>query len=102
MKPLTSKRAWTARGIALAADVVQWVLVPLFVGGAAEGFDAALDLAVGAILVYLCGFHPAFLPAFIAEAVPTVDLVPTWTLAVLFATRKRLTEPTKALPDGDR
>ncbi len=89
MPALTAKRIWTARAIALTADAVQWVFVPLFAGGAPEGFDAALDVAVAAALVYLCGFHPAFLPAFIGEALPTVDLVPSWTLAVWLATRGR-------------
>ncbi|HEX4339752.1 MAG TPA: hypothetical protein VH062_27780 [Polyangiaceae bacterium] len=87
-KPMTPKLVWTARGIALAADALQIVLFPLFAGGVPEGADAALDVAVGAALCWLCGFHAAFLPTFIGEALPTVDLFPTWTLAVLFVTRK--------------
>jgi hypothetical protein len=87
-KTLTRQRIWLARGIALAADAVQIVLLPLFVGGVPEGVDAALDLGVGALLCWLCGFHIAFLPTFIAEALPTVDLVPTWTIATLYVTRK--------------
>lgn len=96
-KSLTRRRLWIARAIALVADGVQLVFLPLFAGGAAEGFDAGLDVAVGAILCGLCGLHPAFLPAFVAEALPGVDLVPSWTLAVLFATRNA---NVKALPSG--
>ena len=88
-KAMTPKQVWAARGIALAADALQMVLFPLFVGGIPEGVDAALDVAVAAVLCWLCGFHAAFLPTFIGEALPTVDLFPIWTLAVLFVTRKK-------------
>ncbi len=85
---MTAKQVWAARGIALGADALQWVLLPLFAGGVAEGADAALDVVVGVVLCWLCGFHAAFLPTFIGEALPTIDLFPTWTLAVLFVTRR--------------
>jgi hypothetical protein len=55
--------------------------------GAASPVNDALDVAVGAILIRLLGWHWAFLPAFLAELVPGVDLVPTWTAAVFLATR---------------
>lgn len=84
----TSREVWAARAIALTADTLQIVLLPLFAGGAPEGVDAVLDVAVGAALWWLCGFHVAFLPAFVGEALPTVDLFPTWTLAVLYVTRR--------------
>jgi hypothetical protein len=87
-KPMTAKEIWAARGIALAADALQVVLFPLFAGGVPEVADAALDVAVGVALVWLCGFHAAFLPTFVAESLPTVDLFPSWTLAVFFVTRK--------------
>jgi hypothetical protein len=90
---MTAKQIWTARGIALAADALQMLLFPLFAGGVPEGADAVLDVAVAALLCWLCGFHAAFLPTLLAEALPTVDLFPSWTLAVLFVTRK-----SKALP----
>jgi LPXTG-motif cell wall-anchored protein len=45
-----------------------------------------LDLAVAAILIKLLGFHWAFLPALAAEAMPALDLAPTWTAAVLLVT----------------
>jgi hypothetical protein len=88
MPPLmTSSRIRTARIIAVAADAVQLGLFPLFIGGAPEGFDAALDAAVGLVMVVLLGWHLAFLPSFVSEALPFVDLFPTWTLAVLYVTR---------------
>ena len=95
-KTMTPKQIWAARGIALAADALQMVLFPLFAGGVPEGADAVLDVAAGAALVWLCGFHAAFLPTFIAESLPTVDLFPSWTLAVLFVTRKSKSIPATA------
>ena len=94
----TPRRIVAARIIAVLADALQLGLMPLFAGGAPEVFDAALDVAVGIAMVALVGWHWAFLPAFLAEALPGVDLAPTWTLAVLIATRKTAgaKEPAKA------
>ena len=63
--------------------------MPLFAGGAPTVFDAVLDVAVGAAMVALVGWHWAFLPTFAVELLPGVDLVPTWTLAVFLVTRRR-------------
>ncbi len=71
------------------ADVVQWVLWPLFVGGATSPLEAAVDVVVAVGLVRLLGWHWAFLPSFVVELIPGVDLVPTWTAAVFLATRGR-------------
>ncbi|MDL2717033.1 MAG: hypothetical protein PT977_04710 [Acidobacteriota bacterium] len=84
----SKRRVRAARVIAIVADAVQIGLMPLFVGGAPAGFDAVLDVAVGAAMVALLGWHWAFLPAFAAELLPAVDLAPTWTIAVFFATRQ--------------
>jgi hypothetical protein len=40
-------------------------------------------------LIKLLGFHWAFLPTLAAEAVPALDLAPTWTAAVLLVTGGR-------------
>ena len=82
------RRILAARVIAVVADAVQVGLLPLFAGGAPEVFDAVLDVAVAAAMVALLGWHWAFLPAFLVELVPGIDLAPTWTLAVLIATRR--------------
>ena len=55
--------------------------------------DTALDVVVGAILIKLLGWHWAFLPTFAAELVPGLDLLPTWTAAVFFATRQLNSAP---------
>src|SRR5215471_7517416 len=100
-KNLTPKQVWAARGIALAADALQVVFLPLFFGGATEGVDVALDVVTAALLVWLCGFHPAFLPTFIVEVLPTADLFPTWTVATLFVTR-RATKPEQLPPAREK
>ena len=74
--------------IAIIADALQIILLPLFVEGAESPADDILDLGVGAALVYLLGWHWEFLPSFIAKLVPGVDLVPFWTMAVANVYRK--------------
>ncbi len=74
--------------LAIAADALQIFVFPLFAEGALSPADDVLDLAVAAVLVNLLGWHWEFLPAFLAELVPGVDLVPFWTLAVANVYRK--------------
>src|SRR5437773_8255625 len=74
--------------LAMAADALQIFVFPLFAEGAFSPADDVLDIAVAAVLVNLLGWHWEFLPAFLAELVPGVDLVPFWTLAVISVYRK--------------
>ena len=78
-----------ALGLAIAADLVQMVVFPLFVEGLESPPDDVLDLGVGAVMVYLLGWHWEFAPSFLAKLVPGVDLVPFWTLAVANVYRKK-------------
>ena len=78
----------TAMVIAIIADALQIAVLPLFVEGALSPADDILDLAVGAAMVNLVGWHWEFLPSFLAKLVPGVDLVPFWTLAVANVYRK--------------
>jgi hypothetical protein len=80
-------RVRAARLIAVAADILQIVVFPLFAPGLASPWNNALDLLVAVAMVLLIGWHWAFLPSFFAELVPGLDLVPTWTAAVFFVTR---------------
>jgi hypothetical protein len=86
---LTPRQAWIARGLALCVDLAQWALLP----AALTPLNNAVDVATGLALVALVGWHWAFLPTFLAELLPFVDLVPTWTLAVVIATRGRIAAP---------
>ncbi len=74
--------------LAIIADALQIVIFPLLIEGAASPADDMLDFGVGAVLVYLLGWHWEFLPSFIAKLVPGVDLVPFWTMAVANVYRK--------------
>jgi hypothetical protein len=84
---LDPRRVWVARGLAMAADLVEIVVFPLFAPGIASPVADALDLAMAATLTWLLGWHWAFLPSFVAEVVPGLTLVPTWTAAAFFVTR---------------
>jgi hypothetical protein len=87
IRPMTRRRVFAARAIAIAADFLQIAIFPAFSEGAASPLDTGLDLAVAGALTALVGWHWAFLPSFATELVPFVDLVPTWTAAVFIATR---------------
>ena len=78
------KLAWT---LAIAADALQIAMLPLFAGGIASPISNALDVAMTAAMIFLLGWHIAFLPTLIAEFIPFVNLVPTWTAAVWLVTR---------------
>ncbi len=84
---LTRGRVQAARAIAIIADVAQIGLFPLFIEGALSTVNDVVDVVVCAAMVWLVGWHWAFLPSVVAETVPALNLAPTWTAAVLFATR---------------
>lgn len=74
--------------LAILADALQIIVLPLFVEGATSPADDLLDLGVGAVLISLLGWHWEFLPSAFAKLVPGVDLVPFWTMAVANVYRK--------------
>jgi hypothetical protein len=74
--------------LAIAADLLQIAVFPLFMEGAASPADDILDFTVAGILTYLLGWHWEFLPTFLAELVPGAGMVPFWTLAVANVYRK--------------
>jgi len=87
--PLSPRTRFQAAMIlAMAADALQIFVFPWFAEGALSPADDVLDVALAAVLVHLLGWHWEFLPAFLAELVPGVDLVPFWTLAVVNVYRK--------------
>ena len=78
----------TAMMLAVAADVLQLVVFPVFVEGAISPADDLLDLCIAAAMIHLLGWHWEFLPSFLAKLVPGLDLVPLWTMAVASVYRK--------------
>ena len=98
MFELSANPRRTALAIAILADALQIVFFPLFVEGAGSPLDDLLDIAVAWILIRLLGWHWAFLPSLVAKVLPGVDLVPTWTVAVLVATRGMSRQQPKVEP----
>jgi hypothetical protein len=72
---LTRRRIWLACAISLAVDGIQLLLGPL----GWWGVDQGLDIVAMILLTLTIGFHPLFLPTFLAEFLPTLDMLPTWT-----------------------
>jgi hypothetical protein len=92
--PLTPRRIWIARALAVLVDLAQVALLPAEL----TPLNNAIDVVTAAVMVALVGWHWAFLPTFLVELVPFVDLVPSWTLAVVIATRGGSAAPPAALP----
>jgi hypothetical protein len=88
---LTPSRTRLAYVIAVAADVVQFLLGPI---GWAGG-DAIVDVAAMIATSWLLGFHPLLLPTFVLELVPIADLLPSWTacVALVIALRRKQHAP---------
>jgi len=84
---LTPLRIWPAFAVAIAADGIQLLLGPL----GWTFFDEITDVVATIVLSLLLGFHALFLPTFLVEILPVVDMLPTWTgcVAVVVALRKR-------------
>ncbi len=87
MKPISARRLWLARGLAVAADGIELALLPIFWEGIASPLEDALDVVMCVLMTWLVGWHLAFLPTIAVKLVPVVDLAPCWTIAVLIATR---------------
>lgn len=86
---LTPRRVWIARSLAVLVDLAQYALLPAEL----TPLNNAIDVATAAAMIGLVGWHWAFLPTFLVELFPFVDLVPTWTLAATLATRGRAAPP---------
>ena len=66
-------RIRAAFGLAVVADALQLAILPMFVEGAASPADDALDMGVGAAMVFLLGWHWEFLPSFAGKLLPGVE-----------------------------
>src|SRR5216684_2912446 len=84
---LTRKRVRLAYAVAVATDVLQFILGPF--GWAFA--DELLDVAAMILIWRLIGFHPLLLPTFALEFLPVADMLPTWTgcVAIVVTIRKR-------------
>jgi hypothetical protein len=95
---LEHRLAWA---VAIAADTLQIAAFPLFAEGALSPADSVLDLIVAFVMIRLLGWHWAFLPTAAAKLIPAADLFPTWTAAVWFVTRQKLSAHSEESYDSD-
>jgi hypothetical protein len=79
--PLTATRVVLAVLIAVAADGLQFFLGPFGWTFA----DQIIDVIAMILITLTIGFHPLFLPTFVAEFVPVLGMLPTWTGCVVLA-----------------
>ena len=89
VKILPGTRFRIALILAIAADILQLAVMPLFIEGAESPADDILDFGIGAVLTYLLGWHWEFAPSLLGKLMPVVDMVPFWTLAVANVYRKK-------------
>ncbi len=93
---LTRKRIIAAYAVAIVADLIEFPItaaeMTVFAAPAAEGVAFVVDAVVFGILTKLLGFHWAFLPSFLVEIVPGLDLLPTWVGCIWFVIRQRKNE----------
>jgi len=91
--PLTKGRIIRAFAVAVAVDALQLPANLAFLTGflavPAELADVGLDVAAAALISRLIGFHWVFLPSLLVEAVPGIDLCPTWVAAVAYVVWQR-------------
>jgi hypothetical protein len=87
--------AWA---VAIAADLLKIVAFPLFAEGGVSPADSLLDLVVAFMMIRLLGWHWAFLPTAAAKLIPAADLFPTWTAAVWFVTRHKISAHSDSSP----
>lgn len=86
-RELSRARVVTAVTVAVVADLLQIVLLPVAWTFAQE----VIDVVAMAVTMALLGFHLLLLPTFAVEFIPVVDMLPTWTgcVVAVIALRKR-------------
>jgi hypothetical protein len=92
---LTPRRIALAFVLAGLADALQIAIGP----AGWFFFDEIMDVLAMVAMTLLLGFHPLFLPTFIIEIVPFVDMLPTWTAcvgAVVMLRKRQSTQATTA------
>ena len=96
--PLTRTRMFAALAVAVGADGLQLLLGPL--GWAFA--DQIIDTMAMILTMRILGFHILLLPTFVAELVPLVDDLPTWTAcAVAIIALRKHEQPSTPLVKSD-
>ena len=91
---LTPTRVRLAYGVAIATDVLQFILGPVGWAGADEALDTVATILTWSAL----GFHPLLLPTFAIEMLPVADMLPTWTACVALVVARRKQQQQQRAP----
>lgn len=86
--PLERSRLRLAWAVALLVDGVQ-IAAEATTGPVGWFIGAGLDVVALVLLWRLVGFHWAFLPSFLTEWIPGLNMAPLWSVALGIATRGR-------------
>ena len=99
---LSQRRIFCAFAVAILADAIQFPATAAAVTGIfaipSETMDLILDCVVMVITSFLIGFHWMLLPTTFIEAIPGLDLLPTWTACVALVVRQRSKEQLRTPP----
>jgi hypothetical protein len=88
--PLNHSHVRIAWVVAVVVDGLQLFTAPAeWTGPVVWVVEAGVDLITMGVMMFLLGFHWAFLPSFVTKFLPFIDLAPTWTLALFIAARDR-------------
>jgi hypothetical protein len=93
---LTRNRIRLAYAVAITADALQLLLMPL----AWTFIDQLIDVVAMILTTMAVGFHPLLLPTFVIEFIPLVDMLPTWTACTALVVSLRKKQAT-AKPPSD-
>jgi hypothetical protein len=95
---LTKSRILMAFAVAVIADGIQIPITAATDTGVfaipGELADLLVDFVVMAATTALLGFHWVLLPSLLLEAIPNVDMLPTWTGCVAFVVMQGKNEET--------
>src|SRR5262249_16214815 len=91
VRAIRSRDLRIALSVAITADALQIIGLPLFASGGLSPADMAIDVAAAMILSRLLGWHWAVLPPAFAALIAAFELFPTWTAGVLYVAWQRRT-----------
>ena len=90
---LTRNRIVAAFAVAVVADILEFPITAAeatVLGEPAGELGAGVvDIVVFGIITRLLGFHWMFLPTFVVEVIPGLDMLPTWVGCVGFVVWQR-------------
>ena len=85
---ISSKRVRIAWALAICVDLAQALAAATELSGPLHlAINAGVDVVVMLLMWRLLGFSMLFIPSFVVELLPMVDIAPTWSLAVFAITR---------------